>query len=176
MITSIVAKKFFSFFLFVVIVFGCSSQADEYSDGMNEIKKGNDEIGMSYLKIALFVTGFVLFPAYILHFFKIPISLDNISQILSFWGFGTFVTIAIWISVLKEADWRNYRREQMSYYKSRIDYYNSRSVSMFSSSYDNSFSNYDSDGNDSFSSLTNIDGTPMAGGVDINGNPYGVTS
>lgn len=52
MITSIVAKKFFSFFLFVVIVFGCSSQADEYSDGMNEIKKGNDEIGMSYLKIA----------------------------------------------------------------------------------------------------------------------------
>lgn len=52
MITSIVAKKFFSFFLFVVIVFSCSSQADEYSDGINEIKKGNDEIGMSYLKIA----------------------------------------------------------------------------------------------------------------------------
>lgn len=26
------------------------------------------------------------------------------------------------------------------------------------------------------SSLTNIDGTPMAGGVDINGNPYGATS
>lgn len=46
------AKKFFSFFVFVVIVFSCSSQADEYSDGMNEIKKGNAEIGMSYLKIA----------------------------------------------------------------------------------------------------------------------------
>lgn len=52
MTTSIVANKFFSFFLFVVIVFSCSSQADEYSDGINEIKKGNDEIGMSYLKIA----------------------------------------------------------------------------------------------------------------------------
>lgn len=52
MTTSIVANKFFSFFLFVVIIFSCSSQADEYSDGINEIKKGNDEIGMSYLKIA----------------------------------------------------------------------------------------------------------------------------
>lgn len=41
---------------------------------------------MKVAKIALFVTGFILFPAYILHFFKIPISLDNISQILSFWG------------------------------------------------------------------------------------------
>lgn len=39
MTTSIVANKFFSFFLFVVIVFSCSSQADEYSDGINEIKK-----------------------------------------------------------------------------------------------------------------------------------------
>lgn len=46
------AKKFFSFFVFVVIVFSYSLQADEYSDGMNEIKKGNAEIGMSYLKIA----------------------------------------------------------------------------------------------------------------------------
>ena len=131
---------------------------------------------MKVVKIALFVTGFVLFPAYILHFFKIPINLDNISQILSFWGFGTFITIAIWRSILKEAHWRNYRREQMSHYKSRNDYYNSRSGNIFSSSYDNSFSNYDSNRNDSFSSLTNIDGTPMVGDVDINGNPYGVTS
>ena len=131
---------------------------------------------MKVAKIALFVTGFILFPAYILHFFKIPISLDNISQILSFWGFGTFITIAIWGSILKEAHWRNYRREQMSYYKSRNDYYNSRSGNIFSSSYDNSFSNYDSNRNDSFSSLTNIDGTPIVGDVDINGNLYGVTS
>ena len=131
---------------------------------------------MNVAKIALFIVGFVLFPAYVLHFFKIPINLDNISQILSFWGFGTFITIAIWRSILKEAHWRNYRREQMSYYKSRNDYYNSRSGNIFSSSYDNSFSNYDSNRNDSFSSLTNIDGTPMVGDVDINGNPYGVTS
>ena len=46
------ANKFFSFFIFVVVVFGCALQADEYSDGINEIKKGNAEIGISYLKIA----------------------------------------------------------------------------------------------------------------------------
>lgn len=45
-------KKFFCFFVFVIMTFGYSLQADEYTDGINEIKKGNDEIGMSYLKIA----------------------------------------------------------------------------------------------------------------------------